>query len=106
MNRNCCFSAGEVAVSGNTAACGLKMRAREVISELAEWLLPGVILAMLPKCPLCVVAYVAMATSIGISFSTAATARILIIALCITALAFVTAKCLYRVIAMPTRRLM
>jgi hypothetical protein len=103
-NKNCCK--GKAAVAGTTAAWGLRIRARGVFSELAEWLLPGVILAMLPKCPLCVMAYVAMATGIGLSFSTAATARILIIGVCITALSYFAAKCLYRLILTPGRRLL
>ena len=101
---NCC--AGKAAAAGNTAACGWRMRARSVFSELAEWLLPGVILALLPKCPLCVVAYVAMATGIGLSFSTAATARIIIMVVCVTVLAYVAAKYLYRLIIPLSRRLL
>lgn len=106
MKEHSCCRAGEAAVAGNAAACGWRMRALGVFSELAEWLLPGVILAMLPKCPLCVMAYVAMATGIGISFSTAATARILIVAVCVTALAYVAAKYVYRMIVTPSRRLL
>lgn len=102
-DHDCC--AFKAAGSGNATAVGWWVRARRYSSELAKWLLLGVILAVLPKCPLCVMAYVTVATGIGISFSTAATARILIIAACITVLAYVVAKYIYRMIVTPSRRL-
>lgn len=42
---------------------------------LVAWGAPSVILALLPKCPLCVAAYVSLATGIGLTLSVAAFLR-------------------------------
>lgn len=47
-----------------------------------SWLMPGTILALLPKCPACFAGYIAVATGLGISISTAAVMRVSLIALC------------------------
>jgi hypothetical protein len=58
----------------------------------AKWIVPGAILALMPKCPLCVAAYLALATGIGISFTTAAYVRSALIATCILFLTFLVAR--------------
>jgi hypothetical protein len=64
--------------------------------EIAGWIIPSATLALLPKCPACVVAYVALATGLGISISTAAHLRTLLGLSCLILLAFVAAKRLRR----------
>jgi hypothetical protein len=51
---------------------------------------------MIPKCPACLAAYVALATGIGISFSTATYLRMLLILACVGSIIFLAAKKLKR----------
>ena len=55
---------------------------------------PGVMLALIPKCPLCIAAYIAIGTGIGISVSTAAYLRFGLLALCIGSLLFLAVRAL------------
>ncbi len=70
----------------------MKTGFRRWLRETAEWAVPGVILAFMPKCPLCLAAYVAMGTGVGLSFSTASYLRTGLLALCIAALVAVLAR--------------
>jgi hypothetical protein len=98
MNRHSCcavVSAGEtcnpsemrIVISGPH----LRKLARRCL-EGARWIVPGGVLALLPKCPMCLAAYFAVATGVGISVSTAIYLRITLVVLCTVSLSYFAAS--------------
>lgn len=73
---------------GDDRPKGFFRRARRT----ADWLFPAAILALMPKCPLCVAAYIALGTGIGISVSTAKYLRISMVVVCLGSLVYLAAK--------------
>ena len=60
------------------------------------WLLPTGILALVPKCPACIAAYVAVCSGFGISISTASAMRTAVIATCVASMTYFAARQLNR----------
>jgi hypothetical protein len=62
----------------------------------ATWALPSVALALVPKCPMCIAAYLAIGGGLGVSLSTAAHLRTALVWLCWGILALLTARTVMR----------
>ena len=62
----------------------------------AAWAFPSVALALLPKCPMCILAYLAIGGGLGVSLSTAAHLRTALVWLCWSALAVLAVRVVIR----------
>src|SRR5262245_42066669 len=76
--KTCCAAAGDGQLSKSL------QRPRETLA----WILPTAALLLVPKCPACVAAHVALWTGIGLSFSTAAYLRWALLLVCSASLLF------------------
>jgi hypothetical protein len=73
--------------------------------ELARWAIPGTVLALLPKCPVCIAAYIALGTGVGLSASTASHLRMGLVTVCLVSLAYLATGRLRRLFSlMPAGR--
>jgi hypothetical protein len=84
--RGCCAVPGRGSfVSGRGGTCA---------KGAAKWGTPALILLLLPKCPMCVAAYVAMFTGIGLSIEAATWLRGSTLAVCLLMLTVLVTRIL------------
>jgi hypothetical protein len=84
----CCVQDGLRIAEGDPHPASLTRRALALTAKIV----PGAILAVLPKCPACLVAYVALGTGIGLSLTAAAYIRLALVSLCVIALLYFAVK--------------
>jgi len=105
MNDNCCLtvaasgSGRQMIVARNSDDDRQTRKFVQRFFDIAGWIIPGTILALLPKCPACLAAYFAIGTGFGLSVSSAASLRMVIMILCVATLSYVVAKGLRRFFA-------
>jgi hypothetical protein len=66
--------------------------------DLMSWIAPGAILTLIPKCPMCLAAYVAAWTGIGLSFSAATHLRLWLLILSAGLILFLAARTTRRLV--------
>ena len=62
----------------------------------AHWIVPSVVLALLPKCPMCIAGYIALATGLGVSFNAASYLRSSLLVSCIAWLSYGLTRLVWR----------
>jgi len=91
----CC----EIAASGSPETIAAPTAFTRRCRDIAGWMVPSAILAVLPKCPACLAAYLAFGTGVGLSITTATYVRMLLVVLCISSLSFFAVKRIARLYA-------
>jgi hypothetical protein len=75
----------------NSNAAVAKRSSGRAVGRVAKWIVPGVVLAAMPKCPLCLAAYVAMFIGFGISLAAAKLAWWFVAISCVAVLLYLAA---------------
>jgi hypothetical protein len=88
----CCGGAGDGTPPAVSAPKGGKKQAFARVSEGVAWLGSGGLLVLVPKCPMCLAAYVAAGTGLGLSYTTAEYLRTGLIWVCVATLLFMAAR--------------
>lgn len=74
------------------------------VTRFCTWIAPGAILALMPKCPACLAAYIALGTGIGLSLPTAENLRAGAIALSVALLGVLALRVALRFCAVQFAR--
>lgn len=104
---NCCCNndepVGGVPSTSPTAISNPSAMPGRLLNVL-RWALPVTVLALVPKCPACVAAYVLLLTGVGLSFPVAAAIRWALIAVSFATLGFLLLSPARRVTGYLRRR--
>ena len=73
--------------------------ARRGLRGTVGWIIPGGLLVLLPKCPACLVIWLAVVSGIGISLTTATYLRLGVVTLCVLSLVYFVVSNGRRIIA-------
>lgn len=90
-----CCTRSKAQISGDAVQTASPSAAKRC-GRFAGWVVPSVGLVLIPKCPMCLAGYIALATGIGLSVPTATYLRFSLIALCIGALVFLAGRQAFR----------
>ena len=86
---SCCGRQAEIGGSNDAKPTpGLLRRAWRGV----QWLTPAALLVLMPKCPMCVTAYVALFTGVSITVPAARSIQTLMLVFCLTSLAYLGAR--------------
>ena len=93
MSKDCCHkfvSDNDGSKRGAHPAAGTVKRITWVrrLQHMVKCAVPGTVLVLLPKCPVCMAAWISVGTGFGISVSAAGYLRISLIVLCIISLSY------------------
>ena len=95
----CCHCSSS---TNDTEAAVARMSRGRRFANFAGWIVPGAALVLMPKCPMCFAAYVALGTGIALSASTAMYLRWGLIVLCAASLGFLATRCAIRFVSRKT----
>lgn len=65
-------------------------------ASLAGWILPGALLALLPKCPACLAAYIAIGTGVSLTTSTIGYLQVWLVGACVSFWTLLLARMIWR----------
>ena len=98
MSAHRCCDAASIGTDCETSAARSVYRAAQAPTlarrrlDIRGWIVSGTVLALLPKCPACLAAYVAIGAGVELSVSTATYLRTLLVILCAVSLSYLAAR--------------
>jgi hypothetical protein len=99
---HCCQS-NQTAPAANRTTGGIRPTIVRGFFSLAGYVIPGATLALLPKCPVCLAAWLGIATGVGLSVTAVARLRTFLVIVCAAALLFLAARRMRRFVSAGVR---